>query len=59
MLKQGLNNMLYELVGEYTSKKEEIDNDHEIIRYKVESILPSEEAVDELFKVAAQVRNAK
>lgn len=59
MLKQGLNEVLYKLVGEYTSEKDDVDNNCEDIEYNVESILPSEKAMQELLKVAAQVRGSK
>lgn len=59
MLKQGLNNILYKMVGEYTSTKDDIDNNCENMEYTVESILPSEQAMEELLKVAENIRNAR
>lgn len=52
MIKEKIDEFMYNVFGEYTPEKDRIDNNRENIEMKVESIFPNAEAAEELLTVA-------
>lgn len=59
MLRQRINDVIYDVLGGYTSEEESIDYHSEPIEYKLESIIPSKEILEELLATATRVQSEK
>lgn len=54
-----LDKVVCNILGGYSLDSELVDKDNENFEYKLESVIPTKEALDEILDVAAKIRSEK
>lgn len=51
------NMAVYNIFGGYTPEVDSVDRDNENITYELKSIIPDNDALDEILEIAAKLQN--